>query len=171
MIILDLLCRGEIQNPGRNLWATVTSSDIHDLWSYVAVYRGPLYGPTNVPAHPSLWILIQWTVTTHTHTHRLTYASSHIIDLARMNLFEVLGPAGVFWRNELQMCVCTLNTNFKCLTVSQSFQAHTGTYFFLVLKPLHNSSHSFWCNRPSIDMTQHCWGNVKTVWAVPSVSV
>lgn len=70
----------------------------------------------------------------HTHVYRLTYAYSHITDLARMNLFEVLGPVWVSWTNVFQMHVCTMKTNFNAWqrtgVLARFFQALTGTYFF-----------------------------------------
>lgn len=115
-----------LEGTYEQLWHHVTSAD---LWSNVAVDSGPLYGWANVPAHLSLWIFIQWTVPPHRHTHtyRLTYAYSQITDLARMNLFEALGPVCMCWSNAFQMHVCTLKRNFKCLTDNR---AHIGTYFY-----------------------------------------
>lgn len=138
-------CQIILEGTHEQLWHHVTSAD---LWSKVAVDSEPLCGWANVPAHLSLWIFIQWTVPRHRHTHiyRLTYAYSHISDLARINLFEVLGPVWVCWRNAFQMHVCTLKRNFKCLRdnccLGQIFPgSHRDIFlFFVLLKAFHSSS-------------------------------
>lgn len=140
IFMLHFWCRGN--NPGRSIWAIATSSASSDLWSNVAVYSGPLYGQTNVPAHLSFWILLQWTVLhIHTHAHRLTCAYSHIIDLARMNLFEVLWPAlDVFYSKCVSEYWMQTFNAWQLAGVWPKFLGSRRDIFFLLLKPFHSSS-------------------------------
>lgn len=113
-----------------------------DLWSNVAMYSGPFYGLTNVPAHLSLWILLQWTVPcthTHTHTHRYWFVLTvTLLTLPEWIYLKCYGLLCVL----IQLHVCTLKANFQCLTASWCLtkvsRLTKGHIFFLLLKPFHS---------------------------------